>query len=95
MQTLPSEFAGWMQGHQARIESVLANVLPSQEVAPTRLHEAMRYAVLGGGKRIRPLLAYANEAVLPFYIPLFLTLVVVTYWADFVLAVPRFFGKPP
>ncbi len=60
MQTLPSEFAGWMQGHQARIESVLARVLPTQEVAPGRLHEAMRYAVLGGGKRIRPLLAYAG-----------------------------------
>jgi len=32
--------------------------------------------------------------VLPFYVPLFLTLLVVTYWADFVLAVPRFFGRP-
>lgn len=60
MQTLPSDFAGWMQERQARIESVLARELPSQEVAPTRLHEAMRYAVLGGGKRIRPLLAYAG-----------------------------------
>ena len=40
-------------------------------------------------------LAQISRAVLPFYIPLFLTLMVVTYWADFVLAVPRFFGKPP
>jgi TRAP-type C4-dicarboxylate transport system permease large subunit len=32
--------------------------------------------------------------VLPFYVPLFLTLLVITYWADFVLAVPRFFGRP-
>jgi len=31
--------------------------------------------------------------VLPFYVPLFFTLLVITYWASFVLAVPRFFGK--
>ncbi len=39
-------------------------------------------------------LAQMSRAVLPFYIPLFVTLMIVTYWADFVLAVPRFFGKP-
>jgi TRAP-type C4-dicarboxylate transport system permease large subunit len=33
------------------------------------------------------------RAVVPFYVPLFVTLIIVTYWADFVLAVPRFFGK--
>jgi TRAP-type C4-dicarboxylate transport system permease large subunit len=38
-------------------------------------------------------LARMTRAVLPFYLPLFLTLMVITYWADFVLAVPRFFGK--
>jgi farnesyl diphosphate synthase len=32
--------------------------LPAAELAPARLHAAMRYAVLGGGKRVRPLLAY-------------------------------------
>ena len=39
-------------------------------------------------------LAQMSRAVLPFYVPLFLVLLVVTYWADFVLAVPRFFGRP-
>ncbi|MBA3775450.1 MAG: TRAP transporter large permease [Betaproteobacteria bacterium] len=39
-------------------------------------------------------LAQISRAVLPFYVPLFFTLLVITYWADFVLAVPRFFGKP-
>ena len=39
-------------------------------------------------------LAQMTRAVMPFYIPLFFTLMVVTYWPDFVLAVPRFFGKP-
>jgi TRAP-type transport system large permease protein len=34
------------------------------------------------------------RAVLPFYVPLFITLLVITYWADFVLFVPRFFAGP-
>jgi len=59
VRTLSSDLAGWMQGHQARIESVLEQVLPARDMSPAKLHEAMRYAVLGGGKRIRPLLAYA------------------------------------
>src|SRR5438105_2457789 len=44
---------------QARVEAALERFLPSEGIAPQRLHDAMRYAVLGGGKRIRPLLAFA------------------------------------
>ena len=44
---------------QARIESALERLLPPAAIAPQRLHQAMRYAVLGGGKRIRPLLVFA------------------------------------
>src|SRR4051794_28350837 len=44
---------------QARMESALARLLPLPTVVPTRLHEAMRYAVLEGGKRVRPLLSFA------------------------------------
>lgn len=44
---------------QARVESALLRFLPPSEIAPQRLHRAMRYAVLGGGKRVRPLLAFA------------------------------------
>ncbi|HSC47213.1 MAG TPA: polyprenyl synthetase family protein, partial [Gammaproteobacteria bacterium] len=43
----------------ARIEKVLNRWLPPAEKPPQRLHQAMRYAVLGGGKRLRPLLIYA------------------------------------
>ena len=43
----------------ARIEAVLDHHLPAATVAPRRLHEAMRYSALGGGKRIRPILVYA------------------------------------
>jgi farnesyl diphosphate synthase len=49
----------WMTAIQARTEEALDARLPSPELAPRRLHEAMRYASLGGGKRVRPLLAHA------------------------------------
>jgi farnesyl diphosphate synthase len=52
-----------MAGIQARVESTLSRLLPAGHVAPSRLHEAMRYAVLGGGKRVRPLLAFAAGAL--------------------------------
>jgi farnesyl diphosphate synthase len=41
------------------METFLQRVLPQPDIAPQRLHAAMRYAVLGAGKRVRPLLAYA------------------------------------
>ena len=44
---------------QARVEAALERLLPSGSHVPARLHQAMRYAVLGGGKRVRPLLAFA------------------------------------
>ncbi len=54
-----SDFSAWMGAMQRRTESALAHILPDAATAPQRLHAAMRYAVLGGGKRVRPLLAYA------------------------------------
>ena len=54
-----SEFASWMGSIQARVENVLARSLPGPQHAPARLHQAMRYATLEGGKRVRPLLAFA------------------------------------
>jgi len=54
-----ADFASWSSAHQARFEDVLRGLLPQAEVAPQRLHQAMRYAVLDGGKRVRPLLAFA------------------------------------
>ncbi len=53
------DFQSWASAHQSRFEEVLRNLLPQPEVAPQRLHQAMRYAVLEGGKRVRPLLAFA------------------------------------
>jgi farnesyl diphosphate synthase len=51
-------FPDWLNYIQQRTETILQNVLPAASAAPTRLHGAMRYAVLGGGKRIRALLAH-------------------------------------
>ena len=47
-----------------RADSVLARVLPSETQPPQDLHRAMRYAVLGGGKRLRPILVYAAGSAL-------------------------------
>jgi farnesyl diphosphate synthase len=47
-----------MREYQARVHAVLDDVLPAADVVPQRLHAAQRYAVLGGGKRLRPLLVY-------------------------------------
>lgn len=59
-----ADFAAWSRALRTRIETALDRVLPTDTLAPERLHAAMRYAALGGGKRIRPLLAFAaGEAV--------------------------------
>ena len=54
-----ADFAQWAAAHQSGFEEVLRGVLPQPEIAPQRLHQAMRDAVLDGGKRVRPLLAFA------------------------------------
>lgn len=52
-------FEEWMRAVLARVETALERYLPATATEPARLHEAMRYAVLGGGKRVRPLLVHA------------------------------------
>src|SRR6185436_3828751 len=52
-------FAVWSRERQQRIEGVLESLLPGEGPPSPRLASAMRYATLGGGKRVRPLLAYA------------------------------------
>jgi farnesyl diphosphate synthase len=52
-------FEQWMHASLDRVETALEHYLPGTGIAPAKLHEAMRYAVLGGGKRVRPLLCHA------------------------------------
>ncbi len=51
-----------IEHYRAISEQALADALPDVEASPERLHQAMRYAVLGGGKRLRPVLVYAAGA---------------------------------
>jgi farnesyl diphosphate synthase len=60
---LTATFEAWMGSRQARVEAALARALPGMQHAPARLHQAMRYATLEGGKRVRPLLVFAAGAV--------------------------------
>jgi farnesyl diphosphate synthase len=61
--TAAQEFGAWMRDTQATVEAALASVLPAAGLVPARLHEAMRYAALDGGKRVRPLLVFAAGTV--------------------------------
>ena len=58
------ELSADLLAFSARADDVLAGVLPPEDQPPVELHRAMRYAVLGGGKRLRPLLVYAAGSAL-------------------------------
>src|SRR4029077_7424521 len=53
-----------LRGYQARGQAVLDAALPAADLIPQRLHAAQRYAVLGGGKRLRPVLVYCTGEAL-------------------------------
>ncbi|MGI9225406.1 MAG: polyprenyl synthetase family protein [Woeseiaceae bacterium] len=57
---MPADFEGRIDHYTGRVSKKLDAVLPESEVEPCRLHEAMRYSVFNGGKRVRPLLVYAT-----------------------------------
>jgi len=52
------------ESYRLRLEQLLADALSIEDVSPSRLHEAMRYSALAGGKRIRPTLVYASGEAL-------------------------------
>ena len=53
-------FAERLDHYRRRVDSKLADILRADHEVPDRLLDAMRYSVLGGGKRVRPLLVYAS-----------------------------------
>ncbi len=57
------DFASFARHVASEVEQTLIRTLPAADHAPTRLHDAMRYASLNGGKRVRPMLVYAAGAV--------------------------------
>ncbi len=60
MDAASEDFGGQLEVWRVRMEGALAARLPEPDLVPARLHEAMRYSVLGGGKRIRPALVFAT-----------------------------------
>jgi geranylgeranyl pyrophosphate synthase len=59
----PDDFQSWSRDVAALTEAALSELLPAPRVAPARLHDAMRYSTLGGGKRVRAMLVYAAGEV--------------------------------
>ena len=57
-------FESLVDDFQRRVDATLDKWLPQAELNPTRLHQAMRYAVLAPGKRVRPILVYATASAL-------------------------------
>jgi geranylgeranyl pyrophosphate synthase len=60
--TSPPELCRFAADCRRRVEAALGRFLPEDRTHPTRLHQAIRYSVLSGGKRVRPLLVYAAGA---------------------------------
>lgn len=59
-----ADFGAQIETWRVRMEAALAARLPAVSEKPARLHEAMRYSVLGGGKRVRPALLFATARTL-------------------------------
>lgn len=59
MNTPAGDFSAWLAERAQHVERVLARILPPEDALPVRLHRAMRYSVLGGGKRVRAALVFA------------------------------------
>ena len=57
-------FTGRVRAAQQRVEQTLARILGTADAATARLHAAMCYSVLNGGKRLRPLLVYVTGEAL-------------------------------
>jgi len=58
-----ADFQAWSREVAGRMEDALSTLLPAARIAPSRLHDAMRYSVLGGGKRVRPMLVFGAGLV--------------------------------
>lgn len=56
---MSASFENRIAHYTERVAAKLDSVLPAASIAPQKLHDAMRYAVFNGGKRVRPLLVYA------------------------------------
>src|SRR5215203_3116649 len=61
----PDAFTAWITRMRAAVDASLGRAIPAAPVTPPVLDAGLRYALLGGGKRVRPLLALATaDAIL-------------------------------
>jgi len=65
MKQIQLAFPEWLHARARHVEDVLDELMPAADAPPVRLHEAMRYAVLGPGKRVRAALVYAAGQACP------------------------------
>ena len=64
MKTEAQDFSPLVESYRHRVDEVLDRWLPPASMNPVRLHQAMRYAVMAPGKRVRPVLVYATASAL-------------------------------
>ena len=57
------EICEYLKMKRKKIDEALENSLPKEDAYPPKIHRAMRYSLLNGGKRIRPILAMATSQV--------------------------------
>ena len=58
-------FKNTLENYQKQIESAMDELLPASNTRPARLHQAMRYSLQAGGKRLRPILVLASHQLFP------------------------------
>jgi geranylgeranyl pyrophosphate synthase len=60
---MKTEIRSFFDTVRPAIDAALDELLPSEQTSPSELHRAMRYSVLGGGKRLRPALCVASYGI--------------------------------
>ena len=58
------EFKEKLRTYKQRVESAMSHYLPAEQTRPSRIHEAMRYSMEAGGKRLRPILLHSTAKML-------------------------------
>jgi geranylgeranyl diphosphate synthase type II len=58
------DFSGYWSARQKKVDAALDRFLPSADTKPKTIHEAMRYSIFAGGKRLRPIICLATAEVL-------------------------------
>ncbi len=58
------DFSRYWSSRQKKVDTALGRFLPSAKTRPKTIHEAMRYSIFAGGKRLRPVICLASAEVL-------------------------------